>query len=152
MLRLNELKPSPGSRKCRKRIGRGTASGQGCTAGKGNNGHKARSGSRNKYYFEGGQTPLTRRIPKRGFTNIFRKEYQIVNIGDLKNIQNIDTKEIGASFLYENGLIHRIDLPVKILGNGELMKNISIKANAFSKTARQKIEKAKGKVEVIGSA
>ena len=151
MLKLNELKPAAGSRKKSKRIGRGTGSGTGCTAGKGNNGHRARSGSSNKYYFEGGQTPLTRRIPKRGFTNIFRQEYQIVNVGDLEKMEQSD-KEITIEMLHENGLIHEIDRPVKILGNGELTKNISIKVHAFSKSAREKIEKAKGKAEVIGSA
>jgi large subunit ribosomal protein L15 len=151
MLKLNELKPGPGSRKNTKRLGRGTGSGQGSTAGKGNNGHKARSGSTNKFYFEGGQTPLTRRIPKRGFTNIFRKEYQIVNVGDLEKMALLD-KEITVGVLHENGLIHEVDRPVKILGNGELTKNVSVKVHAFSKTAREKIEKAKGKAEVIGCA
>ena len=151
MLTLNQLRPGAGSRKKHKRIGRGTGSGTGCTAGKGNNGHKARSGSTNKFYFEGGQTPLTRRIPKRGFTNIFRKEFQIVNVGDLEKIDQID-KEITVGFLHENGLIHEVDRPVKILGNGELTKNFTVRVQAFSKTAREKIEKAKGKAEVIGSA
>lgn len=151
MLKLNELRPAPGSRKKTKRLGRGSGSGQGTTAGKGNNGNKARSGSTNKFYFEGGQTPLTRRIPKRGFTNIFRKEYQIVNVGDLEKMEQLD-KEITVELLHENGLIHEVDRPVKILGNGELTKNISIRVHAFSKTAREKIEKAKGKAEVIGCA
>ena len=151
MLKLNELRPAPGSRKKTKRLGRGSGSGQGTTAGKGNNGNKARSGSTNKFYFEGGQTPLTRRIPKRGFTNIFRKEYQIVNVGDLEKMELLD-KEITIEQLHENGLIHEVDRPVKILGNGELTKNITIRVHAFSKTAREKIEKAKGKAEVIGCA
>lgn len=151
MLKLNDLKPAAGSRKTKKRIGRGTGSGTGSTAGKGNNGHKARTGTSNKYYFEGGQTPLTRRIPKRGFTNIFRTEYQIVNISDLEKLEITD-QEIGIEFLHQNGLIHEVDLPVKILGNGELTKKISIKVHAYSKTAREKIEKAKGKAEVIGCA
>ncbi|MBN1576422.1 MAG: 50S ribosomal protein L15 [Chitinispirillaceae bacterium] len=150
-MRCNELKPVAGSRKKSKRLGRGTGSGTGSTAGKGNNGHKARSGSRNKYYFEGGQTPLTRRIPKRGFTNIFRQEYQIVNVGDLERMGQVD-KEITVGFLHENGLIHEVDRPVKILGNGELNKTITVKVHAFSKTAREKIEKVKGKAEVIGCA
>lgn len=151
MLTLNELKPNPGSTKTAKRIGRGTGSGTGCTAGKGNNGHKARSGFSNKFYFEGGQTPLTRRIPKRGFHNPFKVEYQIVNI---ENIQNVETsgKEINVEFLHAMGLIHEVNLPVKILGNGELSKVVTVKAHAFSKTAREKIEKAKGKAEVISRA
>jgi large subunit ribosomal protein L15 len=151
MLKLNDLKPAAGSKKNTKRLGRGTGSGQGSTAGKGNNGHKARSGSTNKFYFEGGQTPLTRRIPKRGFTNIFRKEYQIVNVGDLEKIEQVD-KEITVGYLHENGLIHEVDRPVKILGNGELTRNFTVKVHAFSKVAREKIEKAKGKAEVIGCA
>ncbi len=151
MLKLNDLKPAAGSRKTKKRIGRGTGSGTGSTAGKGNNGHNARTGTSNKYYFEGGQTPLTRRIPKRGFTNIFRKEYQIVNICDLEKLEIAD-QEIGIEFLHRNGLVHEIDRPVKILGNGELTKKIAIKVHAYSKTAREKIEKAKGKAEVIGCA
>ena len=151
MLKLNDLKPASGSRRNRKRIGRGTGSGTGSTAGKGNNGDKARSGSTNKFYFEGGQTPLTRRLPKRGFTNIFRTVYQIVNIADLEKIENTD-KEITVEFLHSNGLVHEVDRPVKILGNGDLTKPLSIKVHAYSKTAREKIEKAKGKAEVIGCA
>lgn len=151
MLKLNELQPAVGSRKNKKRIGRGTGSGTGSTAGKGNNGDKARSGSFTKFYFEGGQTPLTRRIPKRGFTNIFRKEYQIVNVSELEKLENVD-KEITVEFLHKSGLVHEVDRPVKILGNGELTKTLTIKVNAFSKTAREKIEKAKGKAEVIGRA
>ncbi len=149
MLTLNGLRPERGSRKKRKRIGRGTGSGSGSTAGKGNNGNKARSGAFNKDYFEGGQTPLTRRIPKRGFTNIFRTEYQIVNVGDLEKIESAG-KEITVEFLHGNGLVHEVDRPVKILGNGELSKAVNVKVHAFSKTAREKIEKAKGKAEVIG--
>ena len=151
MLKLNDLKPAAGARKSRKRIGRGTGSGTGSTAGKGNNGAKARTGARNKYYFEGGQTPLTRRLPKRGFTNIFRTEYQIVNISDLEKLEATE-EEIGVAFLHRNGLVHEVDRPVKILGNGDLTKKFSVKVHAFSKTAREKIEKAKGKAEVIGCA
>ncbi|MBN1757403.1 MAG: 50S ribosomal protein L15 [Chitinispirillaceae bacterium] len=151
MLKLNDLQPAAGARKNRKRLGRGTGSGTGSTAGKGNNGAKARTGARNKYYFEGGQTPLTRRLPKRGFNNIFRTEYQIVNISDLEKIENTE-QEIGVEFLHQNGLVHEVDRPVKILGNGELTKKLSVKVHAYSKTAREKIEKAKGKAEVIGCA
>jgi len=151
MLKLNELKPADGARRKTKRLGRGTGSGTGCTAGKGNNGYKARSGAKNKFYFEGGQIPLTRRLPKRGFTNIFKKEFQIVNVADLEKCTD-DTKEITVEYLHKNGLIHEIDRPVKILGNGELTKTITVKVHAFSKTAREKIEKVKGKAEVIGCA
>lgn len=151
MLKLNDLKPAVGSRKNKKRIGRGTGSGTGSTAGKGNNGHKARSGSTNKDYFEGGQTPLTRRIPKRGFTNIFRVSYQIVNVSEIEKL-DIAEKDISIELLHKSGLVHETNKPVKILGNGEITKPYTIKANAFSKTAREKIEKAKGKAEVIGCA
>ena len=151
MLRLNELKPAKGAKKVAKRIGRGTGSGSGSTAGKGNNGHRARSGSRDKLYFEGGQTPLTRRIPKRGFFSPFKVEYQIVNVGSLEKIENTG-KEITVEQLYELGLIYEIDKPVKILGDGELTKAVSVKAHSFSKTAREKIEKAKGKAEVVSRA
>jgi len=150
MLKLNELRPTAGSKRNRRRIGRGTGSGRGCTAGKGNNGHKARSGSSTKFYFEGGQTPLTRRLPKRGFHSPFKVEFQIVNISDLENIEN--GKEINIEFLYENGLIHNAGIPVKVLGSGELTKTLTVKAHAFSKSAKDKIEKAKGKTEVIDCA
>jgi large subunit ribosomal protein L15 len=149
MLKLNELKPAVGAKKVAKRIGRGTGSGNGCTAGKGNNGHKARSGSSNKFYFEGGQTPLTRRLPKRGFHSPFKVTYQIVNVSSL---EKLDAKEITIEIMYENGLIHEADSPVKVLGNGELTKSLIVKAHAFSKSAKDKIDKAKGKTEVINRA
>lgn len=151
MLKMNTIKPAIGSKKNRKRIGRGTGSGTGSTAGKGNNGDKARSGSFNKYYFEGGQTPLTRRLPKRGFKNIFKKIYQIVNVSELEKLETSD-KEIDREFLYKNGLIHEVDIPVKILGNGEITKAITVKVDAFSKSAKEKIEKANGKAEVMERA
>jgi len=151
MLKLNELKPAPGAVRNRKRIGRGTGSGTGSTAGKGNNGDKARSGSRTKLYFEGGQTPLTRRIPKRGFRSPFKVEYQIVNVSSLEKIK-METEEITVDLLYRQKLIQELDRPVKILGNGELTKALNVKAHAFSRTAKGKIEKNKGKAEVIGRA
>lgn len=151
MLKLNELKPALGAKRTAKRIGRGPGSGNGCTAGKGNNGDGARSGSREKFYFEGGQTPLTRKIPKRGFFNPFRVEFQIVNIGILESLEN-EGKEITVDFLYEKGLIHDVEKPVKVLGDGELKKSLVIKAHSFSKAAKEKIEKAKGKAEVVGRA
>lgn len=151
MSMLNNLRPSKGSNRNKKRIGKGPGSGWGTTSGKGNNGAKARRGAKNKLYFEGGQTPITRRLPKRGFNNIFKTHYQIVNIGDVQKIKNEDS-EIDAQWLYDHGLIHSKDKLIKILGNGEILKSITIKANAFSKTARDKIEKAKGKTEVVNSA
>jgi large subunit ribosomal protein L15 len=104
------------------------------------NGARGRSGHSNKTYFEGGQTPLTRRLPKKGFTNIFKKSYQIVNVGDL---EGIEAKEIDAQVLFEAGLIHDKNKPVKILGNGELKKAVVVKADAFSKTAREKLQMPK---------
>jgi len=151
MLKLNELKSAPGAVKNKKRIGRGTGSGSGSTAGKGNNGDRARSGAKTKLYFEGGQTPLTRRLPKRGFISPFKVEYQIVNLSSLEKIE-AGADEITVEFLHNQGLIHELDRPVKILGNGELTKTLNIKVHAFSRTAKEKIEKNKGKAEVIGRA
>jgi large subunit ribosomal protein L15 len=151
MVKLNDIKPSAGSKRPSKRLGRGSGSGWGKTAGRGHKGAGSRVGSEKKPYFEGGQTSLVRRIPKRGFTNIFRKTFQTVNVGAIEKIEAAD-KEIGAEWLHVNGLIRSAAKPVKILGNGELTKSIVIRANAFSKSAREKIEKAKGKAEVISSA
>ncbi len=151
MLTLNELKPTDGSKRKPKRIGRGSASGWGTTSGRGNNGAKARRGATTKLYYEGGQTPITRRLPKKGFTNIFKVHYQIVNVGDIQKIDS-EEKEIDVQWLFDNGLVHSKEGRVKILGNGDLSKGISITAHAFSKTAREKIEKAKGKAEVISGA
>lgn len=151
MLRLNELRPAKGARKASKRIGRGQGSGQGTTAGKGMNGYKARSGAPQKLYFEGGQTPLTRRIPKRGFKSMHKVKYQIVNLSDLEKADFSET-EIDIAWLHQNGFIHNDIMPVKVLGNGELTKKLTIKASAFSKSAREKIEKAQGKAEVINRA
>ncbi len=151
MLTLNELRPEKGSRQRSKRIGRGQGSGQGCTAGKGMNGAKARTGARQKLYFEGGQTPLTRRIPKRGFKNSNKVKYQIVNVADLEKAKFTET-EIDIQWLSEHGFVHTDALPVKVLGNGELSKKLTVKASAFSKSAREKIEKANGKAEVITRA
>ncbi len=150
-MNLNELKPAKGSNRGTKRRGRGIGSGNGKTAGRGHKGAGSRSGTKKKLYFEGGQTPLTRRIPKRGFNNIFGVCYQVVNLGDIEKIAAAD-KEVTAQFLCESGLIRKADGLVKVLGNGDVTKAITVKANAFSKSAREKIEKAKGKAEVIASA
>ena len=149
MVKLNSLKPGPGSRRDTKRLGRGTASGQGKTAGHGSGGDKSRSGTFEKFYFEGGQTPLTRRLPKVGFHSPFKKEFQIVNLGDLEKADVAVGKDITAELLRELGLIHNAAEPVKILGTGEFTKALTFKVNAYSKTAKEKIEKAKGKAEVI---
>ena len=143
MSKLGNLKPATGSTSSRKRIGRGNASGQGRTAGKGHNGYKSRSGASVRFHFEGGQTPLMRRLPKRGFSNYwFKNSFQIVN---LESINLIKSKKIDNNSLYENGLIKKIDLPVKILSKGEITKAVEISANSFSKAAIEKIEKAGGK-------
>ena len=140
---LGNLSPAKGSVRDRKRIGRGNATGQGRTAGKGHNGYKSRSGASSRLHFEGGQTPLMRRLPKRGFSNYgFRKEVQIVN---LERIASLEIDKVDVAILHEKGVIKKIDIPVKILGNGELNKPIEITADMFSKSAIEKLEKAGGK-------
>ncbi len=147
MLKLNDLKPAAGSVKNRQRVGRGCGSGWGKTAGRGSNGAKSRSGYSQKDYFEGGQLPLIRRLPKRGFTNIFKKTFQIVNVTDINDVAATNDV-IDAAVLFEARKINSADLPVKVLGNGEIEKAVTVKAAAFSKSAEEKITKANGKVEV----
>jgi|SRR5690554_1860614 len=146
-MKLHELQPAPGSRLTRKRVGRGIGSGLGKTAGKGHKGQKARSGGVKGPYFEGGQTPLQRRLPKRGFTNIFRREMVAVNVDALNKFE--DDTEVTPALLKEKGLIKKIGDGVKILGRGELEKKLVVKVNGFSKSAVTKIEAAGGKAEVI---
>jgi len=146
-MRLEELKPKEGSTKKAKRVGRGPGSGSGKTAGKGHKGQKARSGGVKGAGFEGGQMPLQRRIPKRGFTNIFRKEYAIVNISDLAAISTSDT--VTPELLKQNGLISSIKDGLKVLGTGELKTKLTVRAHKFSKSAVDKIQAAGGKAEVI---
>lgn len=147
-MKLHELSPANGSTKARKRIGRGTGSGQGKTAGKGHKGQKARAGRGMRPGFEGGQMPLQRRIPKRGFVNIFRTEMAIVNVASLeKAFEAGETVTIDA--LIEKGLVKKVLDGVKVLGNGEITKALTVQANAFSDSAKQKIEAAGGKTEVI---
>ena len=145
-MKLHELSPAPGSNKPVKRIGRGPASGQGKTAGKGHKGQKARAGRGMRPGFEGGQMPLQRRLPKRGFNNIFAKEIAIVNVSALN-----DAFEAGAvvdlDALLASGLVRKELDGVKVLGNGELTKALTVKANAFSKEAKAKIEAAGGTAE-----
>ncbi len=145
-MELHTLKPPAGSRKNRKRVGRGTGSGTGKTSGRGHKGAGQRSGYKRKVGHEGGQMPLFRRLPKRGFANIFRREYQIVNVCDL---ERLEAGEVTAETLKQAGLIKKIDQPVKLLGNGETDKAFTIRVNAFSKSAQQKIEAAGGKAEVV---
>ena len=142
-MNLSNLKPAEGSVKDKKRIGRGQGSGTGRTAGKGNKGYGSRSGSKSKIHYEGGQTPLMRRLPKRGFTNYpFKKEIQIVNIDAIAQL-NID--KIDVNILIENGIVKKAHLPVKILGNGEITSPVEVYADMFSASAIQKIENAGGK-------
>ena len=146
-MKLHELKAAPGSARAPKRKGRGAASGQGKTAGRGMNGQNSRSGGGVRLGFEGGQMPLYRRIPKRGFTNIWRKEPEIVNIGDLNRFE--DGAEVTAELLAEKGLIKKPGNGLKVLADGKLEKSLTVKANKFSKSAAEAIEKAGGKAEVI---
>lgn len=147
-MKLNELQPAKGSRKNRKRVGRGPGSGRGKTSGRGTKGQKSISGYSRKLGFEGGQMPLVRRLPKRGFTNIFRKEYSIVNIDELSKINK---KTIKAKDLLEAGIIKKKSRPVKILGQGEIKSPKTVYAHKFSQSAVKKIEKAGGKAVLIGS-
>lgn len=146
-MKLHELRPNEGSVKARKRLGRGTATGQGKTAGRGQKGQKSRSGGGVRPGFEGGQMPLYRRLPKRGFTNRFAKEYAIVNIEALNRFE--DNTEVTPELLLETGIIKKVMDGVKILGDGELNKKLTVKAHKFSKSAIEKIEGVGGKVEVI---
>ena len=146
-MKLHELKAVEGARKDGFRVGRGPGSGNGKTAGKGHKGQKARSGGLGKLGFEGGQTPLARRLPKRGFTNFNRKEYAIINLTQLNNFQ--DGSEVTPAILKEMGLVKNAKDGIKVLGEGELEKKLTVKANKFSKTAAARIEKAGGTVEVI---
>ena len=145
-MKLSELEAAPGSRKNRKRVGRGIGSGSGKTSGRGQKGQKSRSGGNPHPWFEGGQMPLYRRLPKRGFTNIFRKEYEVINLGQLIKIKN--ESPITPVVLKSKGMIHKIDL-VKILGNGELTEALTVHAHKFSKSAKDKIEKSGGKAITI---
>ena len=146
-MKLYELSPAAGSVKDVKRIGRGHGSGNGKTAGKGHKGQNARSGGGVRPGFEGGQMPMTRRIPKRGFNNIFATKYSVVNVSDLD--QFVDGTVVDADLLKASGLIKKTNDGVKILGNGELTKNLTVKAAAFSASAKEKIEEAGGKAEVM---
>jgi len=141
---LSQLKPADGSTKNKKRRGRGEGSGLGVTAGRGHKGYGSRGGSKKRAWFEGGQMPLQRRLPKFGFTNINRKAYQVVNVGDLKKIEGTET--ITKEVLYENRLIRKKNAPVKLLGDGDLEHKVSIEVDAASKTAKEKIEKLGGTV------
>ncbi len=146
-MRLDELKPTEGSRFETKRVGRGIGSGTGKTSGKGHKGQNARSGGGVRPGFEGGQMPLYRRLPKRGFTNIFAKQYVTINVEVLEKFEN--GTEVTAETLKEAGIISKVLDGVKILGRGEVTKSLNVKVAGFTASAKEKIEKAGGKAEVI---
>jgi large subunit ribosomal protein L15 len=149
-LSLNNLHPAKGSTHKKKRLGRGPGTGLGKTAGRGNKGQKSRSGYSSKTGFEGGQMPLHRRLPKRGFTNIFKKQWIEVGLGALENSFAADD-EITPEVLHERGIIKKAKHDIVVLGNGEVTKALKISAHRFTKSAREKIEKAGGTATVIGA-
>ena len=144
---LDRLSPKRGSRRPRKRVGRGIGSGTGKTCGRGQKGYGARAGSKRRSWFEGGQMPLARRLPKRGFKNPFRVEYQVVNVGALEGLTSSET--IDAAALAKAGLVPRGDRPVKVLGEGEISKKVVLEVTAVSASARAKIEAAGGTVSTL---
>lgn len=146
-MKMNELKPNEGATKTRKRVGRGPGSGFGKTAGRGHKGQKSRSGYSRRFGFEGGQMPLMRRVPKRGFKNPFAKEYVPINLSMLTVFADQDV--IAIEDMIRKGLVKNIKDGVKILGNGEIERAVTVKAHKFSKSAREKIEKAGGTCEVL---
>jgi large subunit ribosomal protein L15 len=141
-MNLSNLQYAEGSRKNRKKVGRGGAHGKQST--RGHKGQHSRSGANFRAWFEGGQMPIQRRLPKRGFTNIHRVEFQVINVGSLQSLQGVE--EVTPQVLYEKGLISKKSAPVKVLGNGELTLKMTVNANAFSKSAIQKIEGAGGRI------
>ncbi len=146
-MRLNELRPQAGAVKKRKRLGVGTATGQGGTAGRGHKGRAARAGSGKPAWFEGGQMPLQRRVPKRGFKNPTRREFQVVNVEDLVVFQAGTV--VGIEELCAAGLVRRVQVPVKLLGTGSLDRALTVKVHAASKSALEKVSQGGGKVEIL---
>lgn len=148
---LSNLKYAKGSRKNRKRIGRGEGSGHGGTSTKGMNGQHSRSGAKFRAWFEGGQMPLQRRVPKFGFTNIFKKEFQIINVSDLQKLADKPSlpEVLTVEDLRQYGLLSSKKLPLKILGNGELKAKLSLEANAVSQSAKAKIEAVGGSIKLV---
>lgn len=147
-MKLNELKYNEGSKKAIKRLGRGSSSGTGKTSGRGENGQKKRSGGKVRVGFEGGQLPLYRRLPKRGFSNaMFKTRYAVINVSDLNRFE--DGAEVTPELLFEMGIIKKGLSGIKVLGNGELEKKLTVRAHVFSNVAKEKIEKAGGKAEVM---
>jgi large subunit ribosomal protein L15 len=147
VMKLNELKPPEGSTHSRKRLGRGIGSGHGKTAGRGSKGQLSRAGGSSHPWFEGGQMPIQRRLPIRGFKNIFKKEYAIVNLNVLNNFQ--DGTIVNPELLLSSGIVKQLKIGVKILGNGELDKSLTVEAHSFSKSALDKIKNAGGTAKVI---
>ena len=148
-MNLSDLKPPAGQTRLRKRVGRGMGSGHGKTSTRGHKGQHAGTGYKRMRGFEGGQMPLHRRLPKRGFTNIFKKEYAIVNLGRLEKLEG---DSFSADKLIELGVIHKVGDGLKVLGSGQLTRRITVEAHLFSKSAIEKIKKAGGKAQVIGAA
>lgn len=146
-MNLGELHAPEGASKNRKRLGRGSGSGHGKTSGRGHKGQRARSGGRGKTGFEGGQMPLQRRVPKRGFTNIFRKEYSVVNLSDLEQFVKDSTVDVPA--LIKAGLVKKVEAGVKLLADGDIKKSLTIKVHKFSQAAKEKVEAAGGRIEVV---
>lgn len=149
---LSNLKYAPGSIKRRKRVGRGIGSGHGKTSCRGSNGQKSRAGAKYRSWFEGGQMPLQRRVPKRGFISPFRKEYQTLNLNTLEKLASkikLDDNKVTIEILRNNKVVGNKNLPIKILGDGELKAKLVVEANAFSKTAQEKIEAAGGKIIIV---
>jgi len=146
-MNLGELRAPEGASKNRKRLGRGSGSGHGKTSGRGHKGQRARSGGRGKTGFEGGQMPLQRRLPKRGFTNIFRKEYAIVNLSELDRFDKGSTVDV--ALLVAAGLVNKIGAGVKLLADGDIKKSLTIKVHKFSQSAKAKVEAAGGRIEVV---
>jgi len=144
---LGSLKKAPGSHRGNKRLGRGQGSGTGGTAGRGHKGARSRSGAKRRAWFEGGQMPIQRRLPKFGFYHYGKIVYQVVNLGDLNRLE--ETSEVTPEVLMKAGLVKSVKKPVKILGDGELEKKVSVKVNAVSKAAREQIEKRGGSVTLI---
>lgn len=148
-MKLHQLKPAEGATHREKRLGRGEASGHGGTSTKGNKGHQSRSGFKNRRAHEGGQMPIQRRLPKRGFTNIHRVEYKVFNLGQIDHlVEKYGLKEFSVESLYENSLIGKTDV-VKILGNGSVKSKVTFKVNAMSEKAKSAIEAAGGSVEIL---
>jgi large subunit ribosomal protein L15 len=146
-MKLEDLAPVPGAKKTRRRVGRGSGSGLGKTAGKGHKGQKARSGGGTPPWFEGGQMPLQRRLPKRGFTNLFKKTYSLVNVRDLERFDG--ASEIGPEQLMEAGLVKKLRSGIKLLAEGELSKALTVRVHEASAAAVSKVEAAGGRVELI---